>query len=305
MQRKGRLKAAENLVKRGITALLAIGGDGTLTGADVLRAEWSGLLEELLTAKKITKEQRHDYNRLIIVGVVGSIDNDFFGTDMTLGTDTALHRIEVFMYNTATTQESHDRTTIFKFMGRNCGYLALVAAIMCRADFLFIPEDPPENWREALKKKIMRRRLKIIVMSEGAIDRSGQKVAPEDVKKFLLEYDATQSDERKKLDAKIADPNRSQRGGLTSPYDRVLGVKMGHAAVLSVIDAHKHPEQESQVVCINGNQMVRKSLQKCVMKTKEMKSAYEKRDYRKVLELRGINFKQQLEMYRFKSADRI
>lgn len=74
--------------------MVVIGGDGSLTGADLFRQEWSGLLDELLQKGDITAEQREKYKHLQIVGLVGSIDNDFCGTDMTIGTDSALHRYE-------------------------------------------------------------------------------------------------------------------------------------------------------------------------------------------------------------------
>lgn len=90
--REGRLKAAQNLVNFGITNLICIGGDGSLTGADTFRGEWKSLLEELHATGRITKEQLNKHPNLKIAGLVGSIDNDFYGTDMTIGTDSALHR---------------------------------------------------------------------------------------------------------------------------------------------------------------------------------------------------------------------
>lgn len=74
-ERTGRLSAAENLIKRGITNLVVIGGDGSLTGANLFRVEWSSLLDELLTAKRISAEERKKFNSLHIAGMVGSIDN--------------------------------------------------------------------------------------------------------------------------------------------------------------------------------------------------------------------------------------
>jgi len=91
-EREGRLKAAKNLINRGISNLVVIGGDGSLTGANKFRQEWSSLLDELLEKSEITQEVRTQYSHLNIVGMVGSIDNDFCGTDMTIGTDSALHR---------------------------------------------------------------------------------------------------------------------------------------------------------------------------------------------------------------------
>uniref|UniRef100_A0A8D1U3F7 6-phosphofructokinase n=1 Tax=Sus scrofa TaxID=9823 RepID=A0A8D1U3F7_PIG len=85
--REGRLKAAANLIQLGITNLCVIGGDGSLTGANIFRREWSGLLEELAKDGKIDKEAVQRHGHLNVVGMVGSIDNDFCGTDMTIGTD--------------------------------------------------------------------------------------------------------------------------------------------------------------------------------------------------------------------------
>uniref|UniRef100_A0A8C7L0X9 Phosphofructokinase, platelet n=1 Tax=Oncorhynchus kisutch TaxID=8019 RepID=A0A8C7L0X9_ONCKI len=84
---EGRLKAAHQLVLRGITNLCVIGGDGSLTGANLFREEWSGLLEELVRQGLIDEEAAQNNSELHIVGMVGSIDNDFCGTDMTIGTD--------------------------------------------------------------------------------------------------------------------------------------------------------------------------------------------------------------------------
>ena len=125
-EREGRLKAAKNLIDRGITNLVVIGGDGSLTGADRFRQEWSSLLEELEKDSRISGEQKTKYAHLHIVGMVGSIDNDFCGTDMTIGTDSALHRIVEAVDAIIPTACSHQRTFIMEVMGRHCGYLALV-----------------------------------------------------------------------------------------------------------------------------------------------------------------------------------
>lgn len=121
-ERVGRLKAASNLVKRGITNLVVIGGDGSLTGANLFRQEWSSLLDELLQTTRINKIEREKYANLNIVGMVGSIDNDFCGTDMTIGTDSALHRIMDAIDAIVSTAYSHQRTFIMEVMGRHCGY---------------------------------------------------------------------------------------------------------------------------------------------------------------------------------------
>lgn len=92
-----------------------------MTGANLFRLEWSDLLDELLKSKRITDEQRTNYGVLHIVGMVGSIDNDFCGTDMTIGTDSALHRIIEAIDAIVSTAYSHQRTFIMEVMGRHCG----------------------------------------------------------------------------------------------------------------------------------------------------------------------------------------
>lgn len=87
----------------------------------MFRQEWSSLLDELQTANRITAEQRTKYGVLHIAGMVGSIDNDFCGTDMTIGTDSALHRIIEAIDAIVSTAYSHQRTFIMEVMGRNCG----------------------------------------------------------------------------------------------------------------------------------------------------------------------------------------
>jgi 6-phosphofructokinase 1 len=140
---EGRLQAAKNLVEKSITNLVIIGGDGSLTGANCFREEWADLIKRLRDENLITEEQASKNANLNIVGIVGTIDNDFCGTDMTIGTDSALHRIIEAVDCIVTTAFSHRRTFIMEVMGRHCGYLALVAAIVSEADFVFIPEKPP------------------------------------------------------------------------------------------------------------------------------------------------------------------
>src|SRR5581483_11789573 len=86
-------RAACQLVMHGIDGLVVIGGDGSLTGATIFYEEWSELLKELVADGSIPQELADQHAHLAIVGLVGSIDNDMFGTDMTIGADTALHRI--------------------------------------------------------------------------------------------------------------------------------------------------------------------------------------------------------------------
>ena len=180
-QRAGRLIAARNLIERGIEGLVVIGGDGSLTGANLFRQEWPGLVAELAQSGAITPEQANAHPNLLIVGMVGSIDNDFTGTDMTIGTDSALHRITEAVDALTSTAASHQRTFVVKVMGRNCGYLALMGALACGADWVLIPENPPdvENWQHVMAERLRAgraagRRDSIVVLAEGARDRDGE-----------------------------------------------------------------------------------------------------------------------------------
>jgi 6-phosphofructokinase 1 len=142
-QRSGRLLAAKHLIEAGIDALIICGGDGSLTGADLFRSEWPGLVQELVQNKKITSDQAAPYKTLSIVGLVGSIDNDMAMTDATIGAFSSLHRICESVDSISATASSHSRAFVIEVMGRHCGWLALMAGISTGADFIFLPERPP------------------------------------------------------------------------------------------------------------------------------------------------------------------
>lgn len=110
----------------------------------MFKQEWSSLLDELIASNEITPEEREKCSHLNIVGLVGSIDNDFCGTDMTIGADSALHRIIEAVDAIVTTAASHQRCFVMEVMGRHCGYLALAAGLASDADWIMIPENPPE-----------------------------------------------------------------------------------------------------------------------------------------------------------------
>ncbi|KAM3871823.1 phosphofructokinase, muscle a isoform 2-T2 [Diretmus argenteus] len=218
--REGRMKAACNLVKLGITNLCVIGGDGSLTGANAFRTEWNGLLVDLVKAGKITDNEAKKSSHLNIVGMVGSIDNDFCGTDMTIGTDSALHRIIEVVDAITTTAQSHQRTFILEVMGRHCGYLALVTAQACGADWVFIPEMPPDaGWEEHLCRRLADQRargsrLNVIIVAEGAMSRDGKPITSEQIKKLVTE--------RLGHDTRTTVLGHVQRGGTPSAFDRIL-----------------------------------------------------------------------------------
>jgi 6-phosphofructokinase 1 len=109
------------------------------------------LIEELLAAGTIDRDTAERHPALMIAGLVGSIDNDMLGTDMTIGADSALHRIVEAVDAIGSTAESHQRSFVVEVMGRHCGYLALMSAIAGYAAYVLIPEWPPDpGWEREL-----------------------------------------------------------------------------------------------------------------------------------------------------------
>uniref|UniRef100_A0A673Y1S8 ATP-dependent 6-phosphofructokinase n=1 Tax=Salmo trutta TaxID=8032 RepID=A0A673Y1S8_SALTR len=290
----GRLKAACNLVKLGITNLCVIGGDGSLTGANQFRTEWSELLADLTKEGKISAEEAKRSSHLNIVGMVGSIDNDFCGTDMTIGTDSALHRIIEVVDSITTTAQSHQRTFILEVMGRHCGYLALVTALACGADWVFIPEMPPEeNWEEHLCKRLIAQRgrgsrLNVIILAEGAQDRNQKPITCDQVKNLVS----------KKLgfDTRSTILGHVQRGGTPSAFDRILGSRMGVEAVMALLEAT--PETPACVVSLSGNMAIRLPLMECVQVTKDVTVAMTEGRFEDAVKLRGKSFQNNWDTYK-------
>ncbi|XP_014608565.1 PREDICTED: ATP-dependent 6-phosphofructokinase isoform X4 [Polistes canadensis] len=293
-ERAGRLRAAKNLVTNGISNLVVIGGDGSLTGANLFKEEWADLLKELTKNGEITPEQSEKYKYLHIVGMVGSIDNDFCGTDMTIGTDSALHRIIESIDAIVSTAYSHQRTFIMEVMGRHCGYLAIVGALAAEADYVFFPEcPPPVDWPEKLCKKLEQerltgQRLNIIIVAEGAVDRNGDPITAAKVHKVVVD--------KLQQDTRITVLGHVQRGGNPSAFDRVLGCRMGAEAVMALMEAT--PETEACVVTLDGNQAVRLPLMECVRRTKAVAKAMADKNWDLAVQLRGKGFARNLETYK-------
>ncbi|OZC05729.1 6-phosphofructokinase family protein, partial [Onchocerca flexuosa] len=293
-ERAGRLKAAANLIRRGISALVCIGGDGSLTGANTFRKEWSGYVKELLDKKLVSKEEAEKCKSIQIVGIVGSIDNDFCGTDMTIGTDTALHRITEAVDSVRSTAHSHQRCFVIEVMGRNCGYLALAASLALDADFCFIPEwPPPVHWSTLLCKKLKQmredgNRVNIVIVAEGAIDQNGSLITSNMIRDVIKK--------KLKYDTRVTILGHIQRGGSPSVFDRLLGCRMGAEATIALLEMNE--DSEPCVVSIDGNQMVRIPLMKCVERTKAVKTAMDIKDWATALKLRGRTFRRNVEMYR-------
>uniref|UniRef100_A0A8C9TEY0 ATP-dependent 6-phosphofructokinase n=1 Tax=Scleropages formosus TaxID=113540 RepID=A0A8C9TEY0_SCLFO len=292
--RQGRLAAAFNLVRRGITNLCVCGGDGSLTGANIFRSEWSDLLAQLAQDGRITDEVARQNGHLNIVGVVGSIDNDFCGTDMTVGADSALHRIMEVIDAITTTAQSHQRTFVLEVMGRHCGYLALVSALASGADWLFIPEAPPEEgWEEHMcarlgESRSRGSRLNIVIIAEGAIDKKGKPISSGYVKELVSR--------RLGYDTRVTVLGHVQRGGTPSAFDRVLSSKMGVEAVLALLEAT--PDTPACVIGLSGNQATRLPLMECVQMTKEVQRAMNEKRFEEAIQLRGKSFENNWNTYK-------
>jgi 6-phosphofructokinase 1 len=286
-EREGRLKAAHNLVTNGIEGLVVIGGDGSLTGASVFRGEWPQLLEELVNSGRITRELAERHQHLAAVGMVGSIDNDFYGTDMTIGADTALHRITDAVDNIASTAASHQRSFVVEVMGRRCGYLALMGALASGADWVLVPESPPDldDWEEKMCQVLRQgreigRRNSIVIVAEGAQDRHGNPISSNYVKQVL--------EERLGEDTRVTILGHVQRGGSPSAFDRNLSTLLGAAAIDAIVESV--PGDDIQVIGMRGNKLIRTPLPESLEKTSAVAAAIAEKDYERAMRLRGDSF---------------
>ncbi|OJJ50758.1 hypothetical protein ASPZODRAFT_11612 [Penicilliopsis zonata CBS 506.65] len=288
-ERAGRLRAAKNMVLRGIDALVVCGGDGSLTGADVFRAEWPGLLKELVANGELTEAQVQPYQVLNIVGLVGSIDNDMSGTDATIGCYSSLTRICDAVDDVFDTAFSHQRGFVIEVMGRHCGWLALMAAISTGADWLFIPEIPPrDGWEDDMcsiitkNRKERGKRITIVIVAEGAQDRQLNKISSSTIKDILTE--------RLGLDTRVTVLGHTQRGGAACAYDRWLSTLQGVEAVRAVLETT--PDAPSPVITIRENKIMRTPLMEAVSLTKEVTSYIQAKDFDKAMTLRDAEFKE-------------
>ncbi|MDR2884931.1 MAG: 6-phosphofructokinase [Deferribacteraceae bacterium] len=199
---EGQKTALANLEKHGIEGLVVIGGDGSLTGANLLYTKYG----------------------VPVVGIPGSIDNDIYGTELSLGVDTALNTIVSSIDMINDTASSHDRTFLIEVMGRNCGYLALMAAVTAGAEAVIIPEI--KYSLESIIDKIKRRYQEgktrsIVLVAEGAGS------AYDFGKAFALIGG---------FDTRITVLGHLQRGGSPTHFDRILGTRMGMYAVKHLQD---------------------------------------------------------------------
>ncbi|MGD8624500.1 MAG: 6-phosphofructokinase [Anaerolineae bacterium] len=293
--REGRLQAACNLVQLGIDRLVIIGGDGSLTGASIFRSEWSQLLAELVEAGEITREQAEEHPHLLIVGLVGSIDNDMFGTDMTIGADTALHRITEAVDAIGSTAASHQRTFVIEVMGRHCGYLALMSALATGANWVFLPESPPdvEDWERQMCETLragreIGRRHSVVIVAEGAQDRQGKPITSRQIKKVL--------EEGLEEDVRITILGHVQRGGSPSAFDRYMSTELGYSAVEEILAADA--SDEPKLVGIRQHDVIRSPLMEAVEKTHQVAEVIASQDYDRAMAMRGGSFSESFRILR-------
>ncbi len=198
---KGQHKAIEILKKHQIDGLIVVGGDGSLTGANILHK-----------------------NGIKVIGIPATIDNDIYGTDMAIGVDTSLNIITNAIDCIKDTASSHERAFIIEVMGRHCGYLALAAGIASGAEAVIIPEfqyDLDKIGDMLYKRFRDGKRNSIILVAEGASS------AYEIQRKLQSKIG---------YETRITVLGHYQRGGNTSVFDRILSSRFGRAAVEALMN---------------------------------------------------------------------
>ena len=201
---EGRTAAAENLSRRGIEGLVVIGGDGSFRGADFLSRE----------------------HGTAVVGVPATIDNDIWGTDLTIGFDTAVNTAIEAVDKVRDTAAAHDRLFIIEVMGRTAGFIALEVGIGCGAEAILIPETPtdlPAICSLVKRRVSCGRTSNILVVAEG--DEAGNA--------FEI---AAGIEGMSGLKSRVTVLGHVQRGGSPTSTDRVLATKLGWAAVEALVD---------------------------------------------------------------------
>lgn len=196
---EARALAAQNLRTAGIDGLIVIGGDGSFQGAHALWTE----------------------QKIPVVGVPGTIDNDIFGTDFTIGFDTAINTALESLDRIRDTAASHDRLFIVEVMGRDSGFIAVAVGLACGAEEVFIPERPVtvDQAIQQIQKGLQRgKKSSILIAAEG--------------QKPGRAYDLAEAIRKKAgYEAKVCILGHVQRGGTPSAQDRVLAARMGYESV--------------------------------------------------------------------------
>ena len=233
---EGRKRAFETMRNEQIDALIVIGGDGTFTGARLLAQEYN----------------------IPIIGVPGTIDNDLWGTDATIGYDTALNTIMDCVDKLRDTATSHERVFLVEVMGRDAGFLTLNAAVAAGAEAAVIPERA--TVAEQLETAIGQGRRKsknssIVLVQEHAVE-GGALAVQQEIEKTHPEYNV-----------RTTILGHLQRGGRPTAKDRILASRMGCAAIQALLD-----EQRSIMVGIQNDEIVYVPLSRAIRTKKDVKS---------------------------------
>ncbi len=226
---EGRKKAYENIVKENIDAMVIIGGDGTFTGGMIFQKEFN----------------------FPIIGIPGTIDNDIFGTDFTIGYDTALNTAVEVIDKIRDTASSHNRLFFVEVMGRDAGFIALNSGLGAGAEEILIPEEDLGLDRLLNSLEHSRRSGKtssIVIVAEG--DKSGKNV---------YELASYVEDNLPEYEVRVSVLGHMQRGGSPSCFDRVLASRMGVKAVELLLDG-----KSNLMVGIKNNKMVTVDLEKAI-----------------------------------------
>ena len=232
-----RKKAADFISEQKIDGMICIGGDGSFTGAHMLWEEY----------------------QIPIVGVPGTIDNDIWGSENTIGFDTAVNTALEAIDKIRDTAASHDRLFIVEVMGRNSGFIAAYVGLAGGAEGIFVPENPisVEKIIEKIKSGLSRGKTSsILVAAEG--------------QKPGRAYDLAEQIRKKSgFDAKVCILGHQQRGGSPSASDRILASRLGAAAVTSLL------EQECDIMMgIQSSNVVRVPLADAINKEKPLDKDY-------------------------------
>ncbi len=206
---EGRAKAWANIQKFGIDALVIIGGNGSLSGAVELAREYE----------------------IRVIGLPGTIDNDLYGTDSTIGYDTALNTIVECVDKIRDTATSHDRIFFVEVMGRDAGFLAQNSAIAAGAEAAIIPEDRTDidQLAQFIGRGIRKSKNSSIVLVSESKKGGGAMHYAERVRKEYPEYDV-----------RVTILGHLQRGGTPSAYDRILASRLGVAAVEALKEGQRN-----------------------------------------------------------------
>ena len=270
--------------------MVVIGGDGSLTGALILVQEWESHLVALAAEGLIPAEKAENPTPLRIAGLPGSIDNDQYGTDMSIGADTALHTIVEAVDKLKSTADSHQRTFVVEVMGRRCGYLALMGAVATGADWVLIPEEEMDaRWHfrmaEALKRgRAAGRRHDVILFAEGARHSDGLPIKAETITEILKN--------RSGLEARVTVLGHVQRGGSPTPFDRILASRLGEAAVEYLAG----PDPTPAMIGLIHNAPKATPLTEMVAKSQAINTEIEQGHFDQALALRGRSFLDSLEL---------